>query len=85
MHTYVGEKAQGRKGKTQGNGIDRCCRNNFGRQRHCTCAVLCEQIQVMLDVKERTAKSYIKFMRKKEVITKITSNVGYFTIGNIQN
>jgi hypothetical protein len=32
---------------------------------------------------ERTAKSYIKFMREKEIILKNPSNVNYFIIGHI--
>ena len=31
---------------------------------------LCELIQEMLEVKERTAKGYIRYMREKEIIEK---------------
>ncbi|KAA6320499.1 hypothetical protein EZS27_029741, partial [termite gut metagenome] len=39
--------------------------------------------QSALDVTERTAKSYIKFMREKEIILKDPSNASYFIIGHI--
>ena len=58
-------------------------RTVFGKQRNCTYAYLCEQIQSILDVKERTAKSYIKFMREREIILKEPSNTGYYIIGNV--
>ena len=31
---------------------------------------LCELIQEMLEVKERTAKGYIRYMREKEIVEK---------------
>jgi len=36
-----------------------------------------------LDVRERTAKSYIKFMRDKEIVLKDPSNGSYFITGHI--
>ena len=41
-----------------------------------------EEIQSILEVKERTAKSYIKFMREKEIILKSSDNQSYYVIGN---
>ena len=38
--------------------------------------------QSILEVKERTAKSYIKFMREKEIILKSSDNQSYYVIGN---
>lgn len=35
-------------------------------------------------MKERTAKSYIKFMRDKEIILKDPSNQSYYIIGNLK-
>jgi len=35
-----------------------------------------------LDVKEYTAKGYIKFMREKGIILKDPSNANYFVIGH---
>ena len=43
-------------------------RDVFDQQTYITYIDLCEQIQQIMDVKERTAKSYIRFMREKEII-----------------
>jgi Fic family protein len=59
-------------------------RDIFGRQDFITYVDLAEQIQAILDVKERTAKSYIKFMREKEIILKDPSNQSYYIIGNLK-
>ena len=40
-------------------------RDIFGRQTRITYIDLCEQLQQVLDIKERTAKSYIRFMRER--------------------
>jgi len=83
MHTYIGEKTKEEKEKRKENELVAVARNIFNRQRHYTYVDLCEQIQVVLDVKERTAKSYIKFMRDKEIVLKDPSNASYFIIGDI--
>ena len=59
-------------------------RGIFGRQNFTTYVDLAEQNQAILDVKERTAKSYIKFMRKKEIIRKDPSSQSYYIIGNLK-
>ena len=59
-------------------------RDIFGRQDFITYVDLAEQIQAILDVKERTAKSYIKFMWEKEIILKDPSNLSYYIIGNLK-
>ena len=53
----------------------------FSQHKHLIYIDLCEQIQQFMDVKERTAKSYIRFMREKEIIIKDPSNQDYFMIG----
>ena len=53
-------------------------RDIFGRQTHITYIDLCEQLQQVLDVKERTAKSYIRFMREREIIIKDPVNQKLF-------
>jgi hypothetical protein len=83
MHTYIGEKPKEEKEKRKETELTGVARTIFGNQRHCTYVDMCEQIQSILDVKERTAKSYIKFMRDKEIILKDPSNVSYFIIGHI--
>jgi hypothetical protein len=83
MHIFVGEKPKEEKEKRKETELTSVARTVFGKQRLCTYMDLCEQIQTILDVKERTAKSYIKFMREKEIIRKDSSNSSYFIIGTI--
>ena len=54
----------------------------FSRRRFVTYVELAEEIQSILEVKERTAKSYIRFMREKEIILKSSDNQSYYVIGN---
>jgi DNA primase (bacterial type) len=81
MHTYLGEKPKEAKEKRKEDELMSVAKEIFFRKRFLTYAELCEQIQAALDVKERTAKSYIKFMREKEIILKDPSNQNYFIIG----
>ncbi|NEW83402.1 MAG: bifunctional DNA primase/helicase [Mariniphaga sp.] len=83
MHTYCGEKPKEEKEKRKENELTEVARNIFNRQNFATYVDLCEQIQELLDVKDRTAKSYIKFMREKEIILKDPSNSSYFIIGHL--
>jgi hypothetical protein len=83
MHLYLGEKPKEEKDKRKENELISLARNVFSRQRYITYIDLCEQIQAILDVKERTAKSYIKFMREKEIVLKDPSNQSYFIIGHL--
>lgn len=41
-------------------------RDIFKRRSHLTYNDLCTELQTALDVKERTAKSYIRFMRERD-------------------
>ncbi|MDR1866292.1 MAG: bifunctional DNA primase/helicase [Bacteroidales bacterium] len=82
MHAYYGEKPKEEKEKRKETELRGVARSVFNSQRHCTYVDLCEQIQSILEVKERTAKSYIKFMRDREIILKDPSNVSYFMIGH---
>jgi hypothetical protein len=81
MHVYVGEKSTEAKEKRKENDLASVAKEIFSHKRFLTYAELCESIQVSLDVKERTAKNYIKFMREKDIITKDPSNPNYFIIG----
>jgi hypothetical protein len=83
MHTYLGEKPKEEREKRKETELAGVARTIFGKQRYCTYVDLCEQIQSILDVKERTSKSYIKFMREKDIILKDPSNASYFIIGNL--
>ena len=83
MHVYLGEKPKEEKEKRKEDELVAVARDIFGRQDFITYVDLAEQIQAILDVKERTAKSYIKFMREKEIIRKDPSNQSYYIIGNL--
>ena len=83
MHSYVGEKPKEEKEKRKENELIMVAQNIFNTQKHWIYIDLCEQIQNLLDVKERTAKSYIKFMREKDIILKDPSNSSYYIIGHI--
>jgi hypothetical protein len=71
MHTYLGEKPKEEKEKRKETELAGVVRSIFSKQKHCTYVDLCEQIQSILDVKERIAKSYIRFMRDREIIQKL--------------
>lgn len=83
MHTYRGEKPREEKEKRKERELVGVARDIFGRQTHITYIDLCEQLQQVLDIKERTAKSYIRFMREREIILKDPANQSYFMIGLI--
>ena len=83
MHTYIGEKTKEEKEKRKETELAGVVRTVFSKQRFITYVELCGQIQSVLDVKERTAKSYIKFMREKEIILRDPSGSSYFVIGHI--
>ena len=83
MHTYVGEKTIEEKDKRKETELASVARTVFGKQKFVTYLELCGQIQSILDIKERTAKSYIKFMRDRGIIHKDPSNSSYFITGHL--
>ena len=83
MHTYFGEKTTEEKEKRKETELTGVARKIFGKQKNFTYVELCDQIQLLLDVKERTAKSYIKFMKDREIIIKDSGNQSYYIIGHI--
>jgi len=83
MHTYIGEKPKEVKDKRKEHELIVAAKEIFSQQRFLTYAELSEKLQVFLDVKDRTAKSYIKFMREKEIIIKDPANQTYFILGHL--
>ncbi|OJX87358.1 MAG: topoisomerase [Paludibacter sp. 47-17] len=83
MHIYIGEKPREEKEKRKEKELTTVAREIFASQRHLNYIDLCDHIQQIMDVKERTAKSYIKYMREKDIIIKDPSNQNYFMIGHI--
>ncbi len=70
IHIYIGEKTREEKEKRKEKELANVAREIFNVQKHLTYIDLCDRIQQIMDVKERTAKSYIKYMREKEIIIK---------------
>jgi hypothetical protein len=83
MHVYLGEKPKEAKEKRKEDELVNIARDIFTRKHFLTYMELCEQIQTALEVKERTAKNYIRFMRERGIILKDPSNPNYFIIGLI--
>ena len=82
MHVYLGEKPKEEKDKRKEHELVAVAKEVFSRRRFVTYVELAEEIQSILEVKERTAKSYIRFMREKEIILKSSDNQSYYVIGN---
>lgn len=80
MHVYHGEKTREERDLRKEKELAAVAREIFDQQPKITYIDLCEQIQSAMDVKERTAKSYIKFMRDKEIIIRDPMNNSYFII-----
>lgn len=70
MPVYVGEKPRAEKEKRKEKELAEMAREAFTRQEKYGYIELCELIQETLEVKERTAKGYIRYMREKEIIEK---------------
>lgn len=83
MHVYAGEKTKKDKEQRKENELFSVAREIFKRRPHLTYNDLCTELQTALDVKERTAKSYIRFMREKEIVINDPSNSTYLMIGII--
>jgi hypothetical protein len=82
MHIYLGEKTKEEKEKRKENELTSAARTLFTQKRYYTYQELTDKLQDYLDVKERTAKGYIKFMREKDIILKDPSKTSYFVIGH---
>jgi formylglycine-generating enzyme required for sulfatase activity len=82
MHVYLGEKTKEEKEKRKENELTAAAKTIFTQKRYYTYQELTDKLQEYLDVKERTAKGYIKFMREKDIILKDPSKANYFVIGH---
>lgn len=82
MHLYKGEKPREEKEKRKEKELVGVARDVFGRQEHITYIDLCEQIQQILDVKERTAKA-ISASCGKGYYRQRSVQPSYFMIGLI--
>jgi DNA primase (bacterial type) len=81
MHIYLGEKTKEEKEKRKENELTSAAKAIFSQKRYYTYQELTDKLQDYLDVKERTAKGYIKFMRDKAIILKDPAKASYYVIG----
>ncbi|MDR1582744.1 MAG: toprim domain-containing protein [Prevotellaceae bacterium] len=84
MHCYLGEKKKEEKDKRKENELLNVARSIFRIKPFFSYLELAEELQQVMDVRERTAKSYIKFMREKEIIIKDPSNDSIFILGQLK-
>ena len=83
MHAYLGEKPKEEKEKRKEDDLVAVAREIFSHRRFVTYVELTESIQSILEVKERTAKSYIRFMREREIIVKSPDSQSHYMLGAI--
>ena len=74
MNDNIRKKSKEEKEKRKEIELANIARTLFSQQKTYTYAGLCEKLQNMMAVKDRTAKSYIKFMREKGLIVKDAEN-----------
>lgn len=77
MHVYRGEKSQEDKEKRKLNELTQIAKEVFRSQERLSYNELANQIMHTVDVKDRTAKSYISYMKSNEIIAQDTNNL-YF-------
>lgn len=81
MHIYIGEKPHNEKEKRKETELAHIAKEVFTRNRRLTYLELSQQIELLMDVKERTAKSYIRYMRDKGIVAKENPDSSYFILG----
>lgn len=82
MHVYLGEKPQNEKEKHKETELIHIAREIFSNTGRLTYLQLTTELEQLMDVKERTAKNYIRYMREKKIIMKENAESNYFIIGN---
>ncbi len=82
MHTYRGEKSQNEKEKHKETELMRVAQAIFAHNKRLTYLELCAEIELMMDVKDRTAKSYIRYMREKKIILKDATSFNHYIIAS---
>lgn len=83
MHAYMGEKPKEEKDRRKEEELVAVARELFSRKRFISYMELSEELQTTFDVKERTAKSYIRFMREKEIIVKSPDTPNSYMLGEV--
>lgn len=83
MHAYQGEKPKEEKDRRKEEELVAVARELFSRKRFIGYMELSEELQAAFEVKERTAKSYIRFMREKEIIVKSPDSPNSYMLGEV--
>lgn len=83
MHLYIGEKPRQEKEKRKEKELTFVARSMFSNQSLLTYTEISEKIQQIMDVKERTSKNYIRYMREKNIIIQDPSNGSYLMKGKL--
>ena len=83
MHAYLGEKPKEEKDRRKEEELVAVARELFSRKRFIGYMELSEELQTAFEVKERTAKSYIRFMREKEIIVKSPDSPNSYILGEV--
>ncbi len=74
MHIYRGEKPQKEKEKRKEVELTALAKEILADKKRLTYSELLQEIELLMDVKERTAKSYISYMRNNEIIAQDNNN-----------
>lgn len=82
MHTYRGEKPLNEKEKRKEYELKVIAKNIFAKTKQLSYQDLVDEIQKLIEVKERTAKSYVRYMREHNIISKNTQKQYYTLIEN---
>lgn len=77
MHIYRGEKSQQDKDKRKFTELSLIAKEVFRLEERLSYNELANQIMQTVDVKDRTAKSYISYMKNNDIIAQDTNNL-YF-------
>lgn len=77
MHVYRGEKSQEDKEKRKYTELSQIAKEVFRLRERLSYNELANQIMQTVDVKDRTAKSYISYMKNNDIIAQDTNNL-YF-------
>ena len=80
MHVYLGEKTPKEKNKRKENELLAMAKDIFSITKQITYNDLVQRIVEYMDISERTAKSYIKFMREHNIIVKNPHSNDHFII-----
>ena len=83
MHAYLGEKPKEEKDRRKEEELVAVARELFSRKRFIGYMELSEELQAAFEVKERTAKSYIRFMQEKEIIVKSPDSPNSYMLGEV--